>query len=134
MVVRSALDLRSKCSFRGANRIRERERENSRKIIGSGERPLWEVALRPEYEDRVGTDGPGHSIVPRAAYLKDERSVFFYGLFNSSVNHLPRLPPHRQTYFARYLQAGHVAAIFISKRYTARDVRPRRCRRRRLPE
>lgn len=29
--------------------------------------------------------------------------------------------PPAQTYFARYLQAGHVAAIFISKRYTARE-------------
>jgi len=41
----------------------------------------------PEYEDRVRA---GRFIVPRAAYLKDKRLLFFYGLFNSSVNPPPR--------------------------------------------
>lgn len=115
------LTLRGKQKSR---RMREGER-NSRKIAGSSKRPLWEVALCPEYEDRVRADGPGHFIVPRAAYLKDKRLVFFYGLFNSSVNHL-LAPPVRlhwhKLYLGRYFQAVHVAAIFISKRYTARDV------------
>lgn len=50
--VRGTMGFCSKCSLREANG-RTREGEGTRKIAGSSKRPLWEVALCPEYEDRV---------------------------------------------------------------------------------
>lgn len=119
--VRSTMGFYSKCSLREANgRARERERTREKSLVRAKGRFGSLHCVRNMKIEL----GPGHFIVPRAAYLKDKRSVFFYGLFNSSVNHLlvPLFRLNRQTYFARYLQAGHVTTIFISERYTSRNV------------
>lgn len=99
---------------------RERERELEKSLVRAKGR-FGRLHCVRNMKIELGRMGRVISLSrePRISRTKDQVSFTNFSIPRWTTTSF-RL--HQQTYFARYLEAGHVAAIFISKRYIARDV------------